>query len=438
MRTRKPRAWMAIGLVIGCAAAAPSVADANPADVAVDGEGTAYFAFEHSDERGFRVQDRWIAPAGTLSDAQAVSGSDGYDGRGALDAGATGAVHVWVRYTDTGSLIQTRRRAPGGRLGPIQTLSPAGVAGDSPAVAVDAAGNAVYAWLQHTAAGDVVVRARRRTATGLLSAVQAVTTSGRAKAPQIDVDAGGDAVISWLREGANGREYLQARARAAGGTLSPAVQSISATTADVTSPSFAVAPDGRATFAWVARYSSGTIVHTRTRAADGTLAATQNLSPVVQLARATDTAVDADGNAVITWMQRSGDIGAVRARARSAGGTLGPLKPLSSAACNANEPQVATAADATSLLAWNCQGASTDTVQAVERHPGEVYGAVEDVVTSTSGYLNGPELALAPDGTAWLSWLRGDTTTSTLYREARSRKPSGELGDTLFLHSYLT
>lgn len=88
-------------------------------------------------------------------------------------------------------------------------------------------------------------------------------------------------MISWLRADSSGtRAYVQARSRAAGGALGP-VQSLSSTTGTASSPSFAVAPDGRAAFAWVQTSASGTIVHARARAAGGTLSAVQNLTPVV-------------------------------------------------------------------------------------------------------------------------------------------------------------
>ena len=130
----------------------------------------------------------------------------------------------------------------------MQTLSGAGQDAEDPQVAVDADGDAVFTWWRNDGANDRV-QARARSAAGVLSAVQNLSAAGQnAFDPQVAVDADGDAVFTWSRfDGTNDR--IQARARSAAGALS-AVQTLSDAGQTRTSSQVAVDADGDAVVTW--------------------------------------------------------------------------------------------------------------------------------------------------------------------------------------------
>jgi hypothetical protein len=82
----------------------------------------------------------------------------------------------------------------------------------------------------------------------------------------------------------------------------------------------AVDPDGDAVFTWVRSDGTNDRVETRTLSATGTLSAVQTLSSAGQDASDPQVAVDADGDAFVTWTRFDGANFRIEARTRSAAG----------------------------------------------------------------------------------------------------------------------
>jgi hypothetical protein len=136
----------------------------------------------------------------------------------------------------------------------VQTLSVDGQNAQRPRVAVDAAGNAVFAWARSDGT-NLRAQARARSAAGVLSPVQTLSAAGDdSSEPEVGVDASGNAMFVWERvvETPNGTTGLvHARARSAAGTLG-AVRTLASSPEDGTWPIVAVNPDGDVVFAWSA------------------------------------------------------------------------------------------------------------------------------------------------------------------------------------------
>jgi hypothetical protein len=132
-----------------------------------------------------------------------------------------------------------------------------------------------------------------------------------ASAPQVAVDADGDAVFTWQRfDGANTR--TQTRARSAAGTLS-AVQDLSAAGQNAGLPQVAVRRTGAAVFTWVRSDGANDRTQTRARSASGTLSAVQDLSYPGRSAFNPQVAVDGGGNAMFTWARLDGNFNLIEA-----------------------------------------------------------------------------------------------------------------------------
>ena len=231
-------------------AAAPSVAaaawtapvtlsglNADFPQVAVDPQGNAIFTWEKFDGSNTRIQARRRSAAGVLSPIQNLSaaGQDAFAPQVAVD-GAGNAIFAWARFdgSDPPSCclrVQTRKRGPGGALGPVQTLSPAGQNANSLQVAVDGNGNAIFTWYRFDGSNPPSccfrVQARRRAAGGALGSILTLSAAGRnASAPQVGIDGNGNAIFTWAQLDGSERLRIQARKRSAGGALS-AVQTLS-------------------------------------------------------------------------------------------------------------------------------------------------------------------------------------------------------------------
>jgi hypothetical protein len=310
--------------------------------VAVDGAGDAFFTWVRSDGTNSRIQAVERSASGILSHVQTLSspGQDAFDPQVAVDT-AGEAVFVWRRYDGTSDRIQARARSTAGILSPVQTLSSSGQHASDPQVAVRrGTGDAVFAW-RRSDGTNFRIQARARTAAGTLSAVQTLSSSGQnAGDPRVAVDDGGDAVFAWVRfDGTNYR--AQALGRTAAGILSP-VQTLSSSGQTAYNPQVAVrVGNGDAVFSWRRSDGTNSRVQARARTAAGGLSAIQTLSAAGQDAFEPGVAVDGAGDAVFTWQRSDGANLRIQARARTAAGALGAVQTLSSSGQSAYNPEVA-------------------------------------------------------------------------------------------------
>jgi hypothetical protein len=201
--------------------------DALSPAIAVDKSGNAIVTWQRFDGSNFRIQLRRRSASGTLGTTATVSaaGQTAFDSRVAMDP-AGNAVVIWRRADGSHTRVQAIRRSAGGTLSSVKTLSPAGQHATNAELAVDPDGNALVVWSRSDGA-NTRIELIRRTPSGTLSTVQAISAAGQnADVPAIVVDSSGRAVIAWTRfDGTNRR--LQALRRSAGGTLGP-VQTLSA------------------------------------------------------------------------------------------------------------------------------------------------------------------------------------------------------------------
>ncbi|MDQ3991823.1 MAG: hypothetical protein M3245_05885, partial [Actinomycetota bacterium] len=186
------------------------------------------------------------------------------------------AVIVWRRFDGVNWRIQVRRRSATGVLSAVQTLSPPERDADMPRVAVDGDGDAVAVWRRFDGT-NLRIQARYRSAAGVLKVVQTVSPSGvDADGPKVGMDGDGDAVIVWWGYDSRMGPAVQARRRSAGGVLS-VVQTVSDWPSY--SPNLAVNKDGHAMIVWRVFEGGNWRVQGRHRSAAGALGALQMISP---------------------------------------------------------------------------------------------------------------------------------------------------------------
>ena len=347
-----PAALVGLQLFCGAAFAAgfyasPARQDSGSADVGIDGQGNITFSWTtfHEVTGDILVQWRTRTAAGALGAPQTLSGG-GHDNRFPHVAvnGAGAAVAVW--RTSRGNLaattpVQGRARTAGGALGPIFTVSakPGGAFSfdfANPIVAIDAAGNATFAWTGLDGEQKRRAYARRRSAGGVFGPIVTLSPPGVSD-PRMDVNAGGDAVFVWVWNNGAGQNQIQARLLSAAGTLGPlkiigqGIAPSGGGGAGTVNPRVGVDGQGNALIVWEQPDDDGPCgingcpkVLARTLSSNGTLGVPQTMTTTVTGGVSPQVAMASNGRAVVTWVHAG-----IEFRTRSAAGALGPVRTFS-------------------------------------------------------------------------------------------------------------
>jgi hypothetical protein len=248
------------------------------------------------------------------------------------------AVLFWRRpnNNDTLATMETRTRSAGGVLGAVKTVSPfRNVPAFSPEVAMNARGDAVFAW-QRRINGNIasaVVQARRRSASGALGQLyQNIGTGagvGSFGANPVAIDGQGNAIISFV-EDVSGSTRVEMRRLSAGDVLGPQ-QFISQGGGGVADVRVAMNTAGDAAFTYREFDGTVNVAKANVRSAAGGIAAPQTLSPPGFSATFSGAAIDAHARSMFVW--GGGDFGSenAQARIRSAVGALGGIRTVDTA-----------------------------------------------------------------------------------------------------------
>jgi hypothetical protein len=319
----------------------------SPPDVGVEADGDAVVVWSDGPADEYRVRARTVSAAGALGSIQSISApGDFAPGRPLLivmDADGD-ALIVWVGD----GKLRARARSKTGVLGPIQTLSAASHNAGALQAAMDADGDAVVTWIRFDGA-DYRVQARARSKTGVLGPLLtlAPASPGTSLDPQVAIDADGDALIVWL--GSDGtHDRVRARARSKAGVVGP-VETLSEAGGDAGQPQVAMDADGDAMVVWWRASGADLEIQARKRPKAGGLGAVVTLSDD---GFAPQVAVDRDGDAVFAWYRHDGSDNRVQARSRSKAGVLRPVETLSAAGQSGVDPQLAINADGDAVVTW--------------------------------------------------------------------------------------
>jgi hypothetical protein len=138
-------------------------------------------------------------------------------------------------------------------------------------------------------------------------------------------------------------------------------------------------------------------------------------------------AVDAQGNAVATWV-RLGAPSIVQAAWRPAGGTWQAAVDVSTPGEDASAPQVAIDAQGAAIVVWERRTAAGDTstrlVRAALRPAGGTWQPPADLSAPVAGeHPLSPAIAIGPAGDAVVVWQHFDGTSSIV--QSASRAPGG-------------
>lgn len=188
----------------------------------------------------------------------------------------------------------------------------------------------------------------------------------------------------------------------------------------------AAGPGGTAHFAFSqpAAGGAGQILERR-MAPDGTLSDVQSVSPAYRSAYRQFIGVDSGGNAVITWIDESGESEVLFARRRLADGTLTPIQRLSPPGVNALTPALAVEPDGDAYAVWTRNIDGRLVIQGRRRTAGGGLGPVQ-TLSPTSADAYTADVAVAPSGAVSVAWIR-DLTAADRVAQMRTVAPNGAL-----------
>ena len=354
----------------------------------------------------YRTQLSLRSPGGGFTPAVNLSSaSDQYtEPDVGVDGGGTATV-AWSETTGATSSIKVARIDAAGSRSGDQTLSSAG---RDPRIAVAVNGAAVVTWKEGNAihaatradGGSAFINAGAISATGMLEIDHAV-----------EMDAAGNAIAAWVRGGAvetnprpAGAGFLGVQPIPGGGTARAL--------------HLAMAPNGRATAIWelaslpsLVRSSERTI--TPDFANGGWSAAELASQPGVP-SSSPSVALDAENTAIAIWQATVGSGQVVQGAERPSGGSFQDYRPLSNAAASGFSARVDVAPDGAAVAIWSGVSGGQPAIQATRRGPGLAgeFGAVTDITVGAAAPadptvdLFSPAVAVDGEGNAAAVWSR--------------------------------
>lgn len=328
--------------------------------VAMNGAGVAAIAYEYFDGAVQRLRLRVRSAGGALSAAQTISeaGANVTD----YELGIDDSGRVLLAWR-TGNGISARVREANGALGAVAVISSSDAA-DDPQVAMNGAGRGVVVWQE-----NFTIRDRTRPPGGPFSIARTDSTQS-AGSPDVGIDASGRYVATWRRAKQDGTSAIEARARAANGTLG-AVRTLRSAPGPepVSDPRIAVNANGLASAVWLKLVAGQTysVVEGAVLPASAAPTPYRTLSRDGQPGLDPRIAVDDAGRSVAAWAVDAGINSHILSRPLSATGVAGTRTTLSELSASMRDPAVALNGAGAGTAAWHGNNETVDAVQGVFR-----------------------------------------------------------------------
>jgi hypothetical protein len=226
--------------------------------------------------------------------------------------------------------------------------------------------------------------------------------------PEVAIDDDGDAVVAWQRsDGINDR--VQARFRSAAGVLDR-VTNVSRPGHHGRNPRVALDAAGDGLVVWERVAGAVRRIQGRDVSAAGVFGGLQTISE--DLSFGPTVAIAAGGHTVVVWRRTNGTNDRIQARERLAGGAFEPilnLTPTTGEREAASNPEIAINADGRAVVIWiqaiTTSSGTFDAVWAAHRLPGRWFSRE----TLDGAPSTGPQVAIDADGTALGVWQYGDS-----------------------------
>lgn len=394
--------------------------DADQPQVAANAAGTATAVWQQSDGTSIGIYANRYTPGsgwGTAVRIEPGNINTAQEPQVAMDSSGN-AIAVWMQQDNFGSnkIWASRYAAAGSTWGtPTRIESGAGDAGN-PQIAMDGSGNAIAVWWQHQGAQMDVVANRFVPGSGWGTEVAIETDASDVSAPQVAMDAAGNAMVVWAvarQTGGFSFEYDVWANRYVALTGWGTARSIDGvnTTQPNPAPHVAIDGSGNAIAVWHRPTGSfDSIWSNRFTVAAGWGTAALIETDDTNSARHARVAFDAAGNALAVWIQSDGLRDNVMANRYVAGTGWGtPVLIETDNAGNALEVRVAVEAGGDAIAVWSQRNvaAFTFNVWANRYTAGASWGTAV-IIDNDPNPARTPQIGIDGSGNATVVWTQSD------------------------------
>ena len=153
-----------------------------------------------------------------------AAGQDGFEPQVTVDPVTGNVVAVWTRSDGTNLRIESANRTPNGAWSAGTPISDPGQSASSPAISTDPSGNMLAVWTRFDGTNGRIQAAYRPAGGSFGTPATVSTAGGDANQPQVSMDSGGKALVTWIRfDGTKTRVQVSVRGAGGAGTFSAPV-----------------------------------------------------------------------------------------------------------------------------------------------------------------------------------------------------------------------
>lgn len=308
----------------------------------------------------------------------------------------------WLNENGTTGLAGSYREN-GGSFSEPALISSGGEQVDEASIAAGPQGEATTLVWRNS---ELTIRFRSRDEDGELGSIGVLSsTPADAEQSRVTLGSDGTAHAIWVRtDGPN--DVIRLADRPVGGTYS-APLTLSEDGVDAADPDIAVGAEGTVAVTWQATSGLNRWIQARVIAPTGAIGPVVDLTPTTGYAEDPQAAVDAAGNVTVVWERGGVPNRSIQFASRPAGGAFSGVQAISSGGADSDHPRVATGPDGSMRVVWRSLNGPDWVIETATRAPGGSFSAPLGI--SQAGQdADVPDLAIGPDGTAVVTWLRSD------------------------------
>ncbi len=336
--------------------------------------------------------------------------------------GVGNATAVWTRSDGLQLLAQAAERPVGGSWGaPVDLSAPVGNA-ENVTLAVDPAGDVIVAWKQRLA-GSEAIEAAYKPAGGSWGAPEAVEFgSAVVETPAVAIDAAGDAVLIW-RQGVGGNHVIRATSKPASGSWQAPV-AISSSALNAEAPDVTMSASGTAAAVWQSSSGATSVVESNELPLGGSWTGEEAISAPATVTEPPHVVADpATGDFTAIWSRSSTGLVAEVASRPAAGGWNAP-EQISTPALEAHAPVVAVDSAGDAVAAWYRFDGSVGSVEGAVLAAGGAWASPVRI-SPVGAEAEAPQVAMSPAGAAQVVWSGWNESTHNYALRTTSLRPNG-------------
>jgi hypothetical protein len=316
-----------------------------------------------------------------------------------IDA-AGDATAVWTRSDGSQIFAQAATRPVGGSWGPVADLSGALGSAESPTLAVNGAGDVVAAWKQRGVGSHAIETSYRPAGGSWEGPVAVALGSAVVETPAVAIDEAGDVVVIW-RQGAGANHVIFAASMAAGGLWTPPV-AISSSALNAEAPDVAMSASGTAAAVWQSSSGATSVVESNILPLAGSWGGESAISAPATVTEPPHVVADAAGGFAAIWSRSGVGLVAEVASTPAAGSWSSP-EAISTPGLEAHAPRLAVGTAGDAVAAWYRFDGSVGSVEGTSRVAAGPW--TSPVRLSPIGAeAEAPQLALSSSGVAQVVW----------------------------------